>query len=101
MSLHEELGGLSSFSNKDSLLVGIEEAIIIGKLFKELQLFQQKILIVASPFIRCLKTIFKIMGKKSWPNVPTIIQPLCAETTPDKSYKGQEHSIQTTTLYNP
>jgi broad specificity phosphatase PhoE len=74
----------SSFFHRDPVLsaIGLDEA---TKLSEKLNtntdfLKRQKLLIVISPFKRCLLTAINIMGGYKW-EIPTKISPLCAEHT--------------------
>jgi hypothetical protein len=49
----------------------------VTRLF-DLDSYNGNLLFVVSPFTRTLQTLVHLMGKKHW-DIPTIIQPLCAE----------------------
>jgi len=88
MGYHNQAYGTHSYFQRDAELnsIGIEQSKLIGSLFRnttkifDLDSYGGKLAIVVSPFTRTLKTLIYLMGCKSW-NVPTIIQPLCAEHT--------------------
>jgi hypothetical protein len=46
-----------------------------------------------SPYRRCLKTLIRITGKKHWKTIPTIIQPLCAETTAQTDQQKNDQTM--------
>lgn len=88
MGYHNQAYGSHSYFQRDAELniVGVEQAKLIGSLFRnvtglfDLDSYNGRLLFVVSPFTRTLQTLVHLMGKKEW-DIPTIIQPLCAEHT--------------------
>lgn len=84
MGQHQEVsGGVASVVSRDATLTetGIEEAARAGSLMKEAGLFQQRVLVVISPFTRTLQTAICVFGTPQW-ELPTLIEPKAGEIKP-------------------
>lgn len=84
MGQHQEVsGGVASVVSRDASLTetGIEEAARAGSLMKEAGLFQQRVLVVISPFTRTLQTAICVFGTPQW-ELPTLIEPKAGEIKP-------------------
>lgn len=80
MGHHNDMGGALSMFNRDSSLneVGQRQAEQVGVALMRAGIIHALDLVVVSPFTRALETAVGIMGEHE---VPTIVQPLCAEHT--------------------